>query len=256
MRIISWNVNGIRAVWKKGFLDWMQEESPDILCLQETKIQLDQLTDEMKEIDGYHSFFHQAEKKGYSGTAIYTKEEPIQVWRGLPDPEFNHEGRTLIAEYSNFILMNIYFPNGQMNDGRLDFKMRFYDALLAYADELVESGKKLLICGDYNTAHHEIDLKNPKANEKRSGFLPIERAWLDIFMEHGYVDVWRRLNPEEVKYSWWSYRFSARKNNAGWRIDYHFVSENLFANVTGAELHNDVLGSDHCPISIDLFFGQ
>lgn len=254
MRIISWNVNGIRAIWKKGFLDWMKEESPEILCLQETKIQLDQLTDEMKDVEGYHSFFHQAEKKGYSGTAIYTKEEPIRVWRGLLDEEFNHEGRTLIAEYSSFILMNIYFPNGQMNDDRLAFKMRFYDALMAYADELVASGKKLIICGDYNTAHTENDIKNAKSNEKRSGFLPIERAWIDTFIEHGYVDAWRRLKPEEVKYSWWSYRFSARKNNTGWRIDYHFVSENLFENVTGAEIHNDVLGSDHCPISIDLSF--
>lgn len=252
MRIFSWNVNGLRAIQKNGFMDWVLNEKPDILCLQETKIQEEQLSDELKQIPGYQAYFSFAERKGYSGVATYTKKEPLSVQCGIGDPKFDCEGRILITEFAEFILLNIYFPNGQKDEIRLGYKMDFYEAILAYCDELVAKGKKLIICGDYNTAHKEIDLKNPKSNEKRSGFLPEERAWMDKFVSHGYVDVFRYFYPELVKYSWWSYRFKARERNAGWRIDYHFVSENLINEVKGAEIHDHVMGSDHCPVMIEL----
>ncbi|HHT63725.1 MAG: exodeoxyribonuclease III [Bacillota bacterium] len=252
MRIYSWNVNGIRAVLKYGFLDWVLKEQPDILCLQETKIQEDQLTDEIKNIPGYQSYFSFAERKGYSGVVTYVKEEPLSVKCGIGNPKFDCEGRILITEYPEFTLFNIYFPNGQKDEIRLRYKMEFYDAVLAYCDELVQQGKKLVICGDFNTAHKEIDLKNPKSNEKRSGFLPEERAWMDKLVSHGYVDVFRWLHPDLVKYSWWSYRFKAREKNVGWRIDYHFVSQNLLSQVKGAEILDEVFGSDHCPVVLEL----
>lgn len=220
--------------------------------MQEIKANEEQLGEEIKNIEGYKVFYNSAERKGYSGTAIYYKKDPIKIWTGLPDERFNTEGRTICIEYEDFILMNIYFPNGKKDDIRLQFKMDFYDCLLEYANELVKEGKDLIICGDYNTAHNEIDLKNPKPNSKSSGFLPIEREWMDKFIANGYVDVFRKLFPEEVRYSWWSYRFNARKNDAGWRIDYFFVSENLFDRVKKAEIHTDVMGSDHCPISLEI----
>ncbi len=252
MRIYSWNVNGIRAIEKKGFLQWILEEQPDILCIQETKIQLDQIESKLNNIEGYKAYFSCAEKKGYSGVVTYTKEEPISISYGIGIERFDSEGRILICEYSNFILFNIYFPNGQSSEERLNYKLEFYDALFKYCDELKNKGKKIIICGDYNTAHNEVDLKNPKANSKISGFLPIERRWMDYIIERGYIDTFRYLHPEEIKYSWWSYRFNARKNNAGWRIDYHFVSENMIEDVQGAEILNEVIGSDHCPVVLIL----
>ncbi|MDD2497377.1 MAG: exodeoxyribonuclease III [Desulfitobacteriaceae bacterium] len=252
MRIYSWNVNGIRAVHRNGFLDWISKEQPDILCLQETKIQQDQLTEELKNIEGYDAYFSFASRKGYSGVAVYTKEKPLSVKHGIGIDRFDCEGRILIVEYQGYILLNIYFPNGQKDDERLQYKMEFYDVILEYCDALVAEGKKLIICGDYNTAHREIDLKNPKSNEKRSGFLPIERAWIDKFIAHGYVDVFRWFYPDTVKYSWWSYRFNARAKGVGWRIDYHFVSANLLDKVKGAEILDEVTGSDHCPVVIEL----
>ncbi|QZY53763.1 exodeoxyribonuclease III [Crassaminicella profunda] len=252
MKIYSWNVNGIRAIKKKGFLEWMEEENPDILCIQETKAHKEQLDESLLNIEGYEAFFCSGERKGYSGVAVYTKLEPITVKTGIGIERFDSEGRILILEYEEFTLLNIYFPNGQKDDERLKYKLEFYDAILAYCDGLKEMGKKLVICGDYNTAHKEIDLKNPKTNEKRSGFLPIERAWIDKFISHGYIDTFRTLYLEEVKYSWWSYRFNARKNNAGWRIDYHFVSDNLFEKVKDAKILNEVMGSDHCPVTLEL----
>ena len=250
VKLYSWNVNGIRAVQKKGFIDWVVETDPDILCLQETKAQVEQLDDELVNIPGYYSYFNSAERKGYSGTAVYTKIKPIRVWTGLPNERFNAEGRTISMEFDDFILMNIYFPNGKSKEERLQFKMDFYDELQAYVVGLVEEGKNVIVCGDYNTAHNEIDLKNPKTNEKSSGFLPIERKWMDGFEKSGFVDIFRHIYPEEVKYSWWSYRFKARQNNAGWRIDYFFVNEAFVDKVKVAEIHNEVMGSDHCPISI------
>ncbi|MGO5075130.1 exodeoxyribonuclease III [Clostridium sporogenes] len=252
MRIYSWNVNGLRAVAKKNFLEWIGEENPDILCIQETKLQENQLEDSIKNIDGYYSYFSFAHKKGYSGVATYTKEEPISVKHGIGIERFDSEGRILITEFKDFILLNIYFPNGQRDEERLQYKLDFYEALFNYCDELVEEGKKLVICGDYNTAHNEIDLKNPKANEKASGFLRIERDWLDKIIERGYTDTFRNMNPDKIKYSWWSYRFKARERNAGWRIDYHFVSNNLLDRVENTEILNEVYGSDHCPVMLEL----
>ncbi|KOR23981.1 exodeoxyribonuclease III [Clostridium sp. L74] len=252
MRVYSWNVNGLRAVAKKNFLEWIEEENPDILCIQETKLQENQLEDNIKNIEGYYSYFSFAEKKGYSGVATYTKEEPISVKYGIGIEKFDLEGRILIIEFENFTLLNIYFPNGQRDEERLQYKLEFYEALFNYCDELVKEGKKLVICGDYNTAHNEIDLKNPKANEKTSGFLRIERDWLDKIIERGYTDTFRNMNPDKIKYSWWSYRFKARERNAGWRIDYHFVSNNLLDKVKNTEILNDVYGSDHCPVMLEL----
>ncbi|WP_434303120.1 exodeoxyribonuclease III [Clostridium botulinum] len=252
MRIYSWNVNGLRAVAKKNFLEWIGEENPDILCIQETKLQENQLEDNIKNIGGYYSYFSFAHKKGYSGVATYTKEEPISVKHGIGIERFDSEGRILITEFKEFILLNIYFPNGQRDEERLQYKLDFYKALFNYCDELVEEGKKLVICGDYNTAHNEIDLKNPKANEKASGFLRIERDWLDKIIERGYIDTFRNMNPDKIKYSWWSYRFKARERNAGWRIDYHFVSNNLLDRVENTEILNEVYGSDHCPVMLEL----
>ncbi|MGO5065647.1 exodeoxyribonuclease III [Clostridium sporogenes] len=252
MRVYSWNVNGLRAVAKKNFLEWIEEENPDILCIQETKLQENQLEDNIKNIEGYYSYFSFAEKKGYSGVATYTKEEPISVKHGIGIEKFDSEGRILITEFENFTLLNIYFPNGQRDEERLQYKLEFYEALFNYCDELVKEGKKLVICGDYNTAHNEIDLKNPKANEKTSGFLRIERDWLDKIIERGYTDTFRNMNPDKIKYSWWSYRFKARERNAGWRIDYHFVSNNLLDKVKNTEILNDVYGSDHCPVMLEL----
>lgn len=252
MKIYSWNVNGIRAIKNKGFIEWIAGEQPEVLCIQETKIQENQISDELKNIEGYYSYFSCAEKKGYSGVGIYTKQKPISVMRGIGIEKFDSEGRILITEFEKFTLFNIYFPNGQKDENRLSYKMEFYDALLDYCEMLRKKGKKLIICGDYNTAHNVIDIKNAKANEKYSGFLPIERAWMDKFVSHGYVDTFRYLHAEEVKYSWWSYRFKAREKNAGWRLDYFFITKDLLIELKEASILNEVVGSDHCPVSIIL----
>jgi len=252
MKIYSWNINGLRAVMKKGFLEWIKEENPDILCIQETKLQEDKLEDNFTNIDGYHSYFSFAEKKGYSGVATYTKMKPLSIKHGIGIEKFDSEGRILETEFETFTLLNIYFPNGQMNEDRLNYKMEFYDALLEYCNSLVSEGKKLIICGDYNTAHTDMDIKNAKANEKTSGFLPMERAWLDKFIKSGYTDSFRYINPDKIQYSWWSYMFKARERNVGWRIDYHFVSDNLLPYVSDAKILNEVTGSDHCPVLIEI----
>jgi len=252
MNIFSWNVNGIRAVKKKGFLDFISDYSPDILCLQETKAHVEQLGDDLLNIPGYLSIFDSPKyKKGYSGVAIYTKEKPLNVSTTLDsDQDLDDEGRTLITEYDKFILLNFYFPNGQMNDVRLDYKFRFHDAAYDMFVKLKRKKKNIIICGDYNIAHNEIDLRHPKPNENTSGFLRIERDWLDKFQKKGFVDTFRYFYPDEVKYSWWTYMRNARQNNAGWRIDYFWVSQ--IDKIKDAQIHNDVFGSDHCPVSISL----
>src|SRR6056297_614601 len=252
MKIYSWNVNGIRAAERKGFIEWVENTEMDILCIQETKAHEEQLNDNLININGYKSFFNSGERKVYSGTAVYYKKEPNKIWTGLPDERFNKEGRTINMEYDDFVLMNIYFPNGKQKEERLKFKMDFYDELLDYANKIKESGKEVIICGDVNTAHNEIDLKNPESNSKHSGFLPKERAWIDKFLAHGYKDTFRELHPDEIKYSWWSYRFKAREKNVGWRIDYFYVSDGLMDRVKNAKIHNEIMGSDHCPISLEL----
>lgn len=254
IRLVSWNVNGIRAGIRKGFFDWMAQDNPDILGLQETKISAHQLTPQMTEREGYQSYWSHAEKAGYSGTVVYTKPKPLSVSYGFDIPEFDSEGRTVVTEYPEFTFINIYYPNGQRGDDRLDYKMRFYDALLDYANGLRKAGKKLVLCGDFNTAHKPIDLARPKANENVSGFLPIERAWMDKFVAEGYIDTFREYCDEPDQYSWWNMRARARERNVGWRIDYFFVSDDLKPNLVGADIHQDVMGSDHCPVSLTLQF--
>jgi exodeoxyribonuclease-3 len=252
-RAISWNVNGLRAIHRHElFLPFLQQESPDIMCLQEIKSLEEQLPDELKEVEGYHAYFNPAERKGYSGVAIYSKQEPISVTHGLGNPEFDIEGRVITAEYPAFSLMNIYYPNGKMSAERLDYKMRFYDAFLQAADGIVEAGKNLLICGDVNTAHTEADIARPKENVKVSGFLPSERAWMDDFLSHGYSDTLRIFNNTPGIYSYWDMKSRARERDVGWRIDYFFVSDSLKENITNATVLGEVIGSDHCPITVDL----
>ena len=254
IRILSWNVNGIRAAYKKGFLDWFKNEKPDILCLQETKAHPEQLTEDLLNVDGYASYFSSAERKGYSGTATYTKINPEKVQNGIGVKEFDNEGRFLVTDFSDFILFNIYFPNGKAKKERLDYKMDFYNAFLKHLKKLLKQGKKIIICGDVNTAHKEIDLARPKANEKISGFLPIEREWIDKLLESGFIDTFRVFNQKPDQYTWWDMMTRARERNVGWRIDYFFVSENLRNNLKNAIILPEVMGSDHCPVGIELKF--
>jgi exodeoxyribonuclease III len=252
LRLISWNVNGIRAIEKKGGFAWFRQEQPDIFCIQETKAHQTQLAASLIEIDGYTAYFAEAERKGYSGVAVYTAIPPKSVTTGLGIDRFDREGRTLILEFEPFTLFNIYYPNGKASKERLQYKMDFYDAFLEHADRLKTQGKQLVVCGDVNTAHTPIDLARPKENEKVSGFLPEERAWLDTLREHGYVDTLRMLHPEPGLYTWWDQKSRARERNVGWRIDYFFVSEGLRNAVKDAYILSDVTGSDHCPIGLDI----
>lgn len=255
IKLSSWNVNGLRAVLKKGFLESLSEINADIIGLQETKLQDDQIEDEMVNPVHYNHevWSHSTVKKGYSGVVSYSKEIPLNMEEGIGIKKFDDEGRVVRLDFDDFILFNVYFPNGQMSDERLEYKLEFYEKFFDYTDKL-KKDKSIIICGDYNTAHNEIDLKNPKANEKRSGFLPVERKWLDEIIKRGYVDTFRYFYPEEVKYSWWTYRFNARKNNAGWRIDYFFATRDLIENkrIKDAWILNDIYGSDHCPVGITM----
>jgi len=254
IEILSWNVNGIRAAERKGILDWLSDKSPDILCVQETKAHPEQLSKELLEPAGYTAYWSSAEKKGYSGVATFTKVKPKSVKVGLGIEKFDSEGRVLITAFDSFTLLNIYFPNGKMSEERLRYKLGFYDATLAVADRLRKRGMKLVIAGDYNTAHHAIDLERPEANEDVSGFLPIERKWLDKLVSHGYTDTLRVFHKEPKLYSWWDLKSRARDRNVGWRIDYHFISEDLKKNLKDAYILPEVQGSDHCPVGIKLKF--
>ena len=251
MKLISWNVNGIRAAMGKGFLDFVKEQDPDILCIQETKMQEGQAEVPM---EGYHQYWCSAEKKGYSGTAVFTKEEPISVAYGIGIDEHDHEGRVITAEYENFYLVNVYVPNSQNELKRLDYRMTWEDDFRAYLKKLEEI-KPVVLCGDLNVAHKEIDLKNPKTNRKNAGFTDEERGKMTEMLEAGFTDTFRYFYPElEGVYSWWSYRFNARKNNAGWRIDYFLVSESLNDKLVDANILTDVMGSDHCPVTLEMSF--
>lgn len=249
LKFVSWNVNGIRAVEKKGFIDMLPSFDADIIGLQETKAQPDQLSEGLKNIPGYTSYWHSAERKGYSGVAVYTRIKPVAVHYGLGDPEFDCEGRVLTLEFDDYFLVNIYFPNSAEQLKRLDYKLRFNDRLTAFAKDM-ENKKPVILCGDFNVAHKEIDLKNPKANVKNAGFTPEERAWMDSFIDAGFVDTFRIFNQEPDQYTWWSYRFSARAKNIGWRIDYFCVSESAKTRVKNAAILKEVLGSDHCPVEL------
>jgi exodeoxyribonuclease-3 len=252
MKLICWNVNGVRAVAKKGFFEWLKKESPDILCLQETKASPDNLTKELLEPPGYQTFWDYGERKGYSGVATFSKVQPLKVEKSFGASEFDTEGRILIAEYPEFTLCNIYFPNGKQGDIRLNYKMDFYEAFFNYVEARRRKGDKLIICGDVNTAHTEIDLAHPKENSKISGFLPKERAWLDKLVAHGYTDTFRYFHKEPGQYSWWDMKTGARARNVGWRIDYFFITENLVGKMEKAYIMPEVTGSDHCPIALVL----
>ncbi len=250
--MLSWNVNGIRAAHRKGFLDWLTQATPDILCLQETRAEEVQLPAILAQPDGYHAFWnHCRRKKGYSGTGLLTRTEPLDVQFGLGVEEFDQEGRTIIARYPSFSLINCYFPNGGRDHKRVPFKMAFYDAFLAKCEELRRQGQALIFCGDVNTAHREIDLAHPKGNQKTTGFLPQERAWIDQVVETGYTDTFRHFYPDLTgQYTWWSVPTRSRERNVGWRIDYFFVADELIEQVTGAFILPDVTGSDHCPVGL------
>jgi len=252
MKLISWNVNGVRAVVKKGFLDWLDQAQPDILCLQETKAHVDQLTAEILTDHGYNTYWHSGDRRGYSGVATFCKEEPLYVQEGLGIERYDAEGRVLLTEHENFLLYNIYFPNGQKDDERLQYKLDFYNDLLPIINEQVESGNNVVVTGDWNTAHHPIDLARPKQNVNTSGFMPIERKKLDMFVENGWIDTFRLFHQEGERYSWWTYRFGARERNVGWRIDYFFVNEGFVDKVEDANIHDEVMGSDHCPVSLEI----
>jgi len=255
IKLISWNVNGLRAIMKKDFLDTLTDMNADILAIQETKLQAHQRTDDMTTINGYQSYWSDAiVKKGYSGVGVYSRLKAQTVKTGIGKDRFDHEGRILELDVGDFVFFNVYFPNGQMSQERLDYKLDFYKDFFDYTDQLKNDGRSIIICGDYNTAHNEIDLKNPKPNAKRSGFLKIEREWLDRLIDRGYVDTFRHFYPETVTYSWWSYRFKARERNAGWRIDYFFVSQDIIDKgwIVKPFIDNDIYGSDHCPVGLVL----
>ncbi len=254
MRILSWNVNGLRATIKKGFVDWLKNEAPDILGVQETKAHREQLPEPVTNLDHYESYFAEAERKGYSGVGLFTQCEPLSVSDSLGIPRFDREGRVLIARYPEFTLFNVYFPNGKASDERLQYKMDFYEAFLTHCEGLLDAGESVIVCGDVNTAHQPIDLARPKDNETISGFLPEERDWIDRFLAAGFVDTFRMFTAEGGHYTWWDLRTRARDRNVGWRLDYFFVSEDLKAHVRDAFILPDVYGSDHCPVGIDLDF--
>lgn len=248
-KFLSWNVNGIRALEKKGFAETVQELDPDILAIQETKANSEQLSDPLININGYTSYWFSAEKKGYSGVGIYAKEEPLNILYGMGMPKHDQEGRVLTLEYKDFYLINVYFPNSQHGLARLDYKLQFDNDLLKFVSNLAKR-KSVVICGDFNVAHKEIDLANPKQNEKNAGFTPEERAWMDTFLAAGYMDTFRMFNKEPDQYSWWSYRFNARSKNIGWRIDYFCVDAKSKKRVLDAAILSDVMGSDHCPVQL------
>lgn len=252
MKILSWNINGIRAADKKGLFDWFKEELPTLLCLQEIKALPEQVPSHLKNIPGYHIYFNSAKRKGYSGVGTFSKQKPVDVKYGFGIEKFDNEGRVLLIVYPSFMLFNIYFPNGKKNQERLNYKMDFYDTFLSIADNYKAEGKNIVVCGDFNTAHKEIDLARPKENEKISGFLPIERAWIDTFIDHGYIDTFRQFNKDPEQYSWWDMKTRARERNIGWRIDYIFVNKEFIKYVKKAFILQDVMGSDHSPIGIEI----
>ena len=252
IRILCWNVNGIRSVCKKDFLPWFNQESPDVLCLQEIKAQSGEIPSGIEHPEGYYTYWSVPQRKGYSGVATLSKDKPIRVSTSLNIERFDVEGRVLITSYPFLTLFNVYFPNGKANEQRLHYKMEFYEAFLSFIKPLQKKGERLVVCGDYNTAHEEIDLAHPNENKEISGFLPMERAWMDKFVAHGFVDSFRYFNKEANNYTWWSMRTRARERNVGWRIDYFFISENLLDSVTEASILSDVMGSDHCPLEIKL----
>ena len=254
-RIISWNVNGIRAVEKKGFLDWIAATGADVVCIQETKARKEQLSEALLappyEGGKYFSYWASAQKAGYSGTAIYSRTEPDSV-EIMGVPEYDDEGRVLVAKYGELAVISAYFPNSQDAGARLDYKLGFCGAMKEFCDKLVADGFNIVLCGDYNIAHKPIDLANPKTNEKNPGYLPEERDWMEFFTTNGYCDIFRKFCPEPGQYTWWSYRFKAREKNIGWRIDYQCVNNSFADKVLSSNILADVMGSDHCPVVVEI----
>jgi exodeoxyribonuclease III len=252
MRLVTWNVNGIRAAVRNGFWSWLSEAQPDIVCLQETRIHPEQLTPKMCQPPGYHAFWHAGERRGYSGVATLSREQPLDVREGFGQPRYDVEGRTLLTRHGDLTLVNVYFPNGGRGYQRVQYKIEFYDALLAFCCKLQSEGERLIVCGDFNTAHQPVDLARPKENAKTSGFLPEERAALSRWLDAGFVDVYRRIYPDLREYTWWTYRFDARARNIGWRLDYFLLTEDLLPILRDVRILAEVEGSDHCPVALDL----
>jgi exodeoxyribonuclease-3 len=253
MKIISWNVNGIRAWEKKGCWEFIQKKSPDFFCVQETKAEKEQLSDYLREPESYFSYFNSSqERKGHSGTAIYAKKEPEKVTYGMGVSDLDKQGRQINLFYKDFVLINCYFPNGGGPIERLLFKLRYYEQFLKFINKQREAGYKVIFCGDVNVAHDEIDIARPKENENKVGFLPEERGWVDEVILNDYFDTFRELNPKTVRYSWWDMKTRARDRNIGWRIDYFFVDKSIFKKVKKSEILDDVLGSDHAPCFLDI----
>ena len=252
MKIITWNVNGIRATLRKQALDWVWAQNPDLVCLQEVKARPEQLTAEQAAALPLRAIWNPAEKPGYSGVTTFYKRKPLDVQLGLGDPQFDVEGRLIATHHVGFRLFNIYFPSGQRGHDRVEFKLEFYATLLNRCDQLHAAGENLILAGDFNTAPQPIDLKNPKTNQKTSGFLPEERAWVQTYLDHGFVDVFRHLYPDRVQYTWWTNILNARQRGVGWRIDYFLVSRALLPRVQDVIIHDQVLGSDHCPVELIL----
>lgn len=252
MKITTWNINGIRAAMGKNILDWISANKADVTCLQEIKAKEHQIDIEKINAAGYKFVCNPAERPGYSGTANLYLAEPQAITKGMGKEKFDNEGRLIRFSYPDFELFNIYFPNGGKENARVPYKLDFYAYLLNICDEMQKTGKEIIITGDFNTAHKEIDLKNPKSNKKNTGFLPEEREWIDRYLEHGFLDAYRELYPQEVKYTWWTYRFGARQKNIGWRLDYYLVTKGIMDRTKDVVIHNEAMGSDHCPVSIIL----
>jgi exodeoxyribonuclease-3 len=251
MKIVTWNVNGVRAALNKGAGDWWNSQELDVLCLQEIKAMPEQLTAAQHGyFEGFEAIWNPATRKGYSGVATFSKVQPTEIQVGMGEERFDTEGRVIQTRFDDFVLFNIYFPNGQRDRGRLQYKLDFYAYLLDLCDQMHAAGDQIILTGDFNTAHQPIDLKNPKQNEKTSGFMPVERAWIDKYLEHGFVDIYRNLYPEREEYTWWTYRMNARARNVGWRLDYYLVSEALVDQVEDVTILNEIMGSDHCPVQL------
>ena len=252
IKLASWNVNGVRACAGKGFMKWFDDHGADVVCLQEIKVKPDQLTPELLNPGRYHSFWNSAEKPGYSGVAILSKKEPLAVRHGMGVEKFDREGRVIAAEFANFTVVSAYLPNSQRDHARLPYKLEFCREFENFCARERERGKTLLICGDWNIAHQDIDLKNPKANQKNAGFLPEERAWMSQFLKNGYVDAFRHFTPDPGHYTWWSYRPGVREKNVGWRLDYFLADEASRSRLRASEHHTQIMGSDHCPVALTL----
>lgn len=252
MKIFTWNVNGIRAAAQKGFLDFVRASEVDVIAIQEIKATPEQLDLFLRNPDGMHSYWHPAKKPGYSGVAILSRQEPLAVTEGFGVSEFDDEGRVIVADFPDYTLINAYFPNSQRDHARLPYKLRFCQEMLRFCQKKVSEGKNLVLCGDYNIAHKEIDLKNPKTNMDNAGFLPEERAWMDEFLSKGFIDAFRHFEKGPDHYTWWSYRPGVREKNIGWRLDYHCVNEAFTDRLKSARIHPHILGSDHCPVELRL----